>query len=173
MHMIKIFLYNAHFVYNKSKSKEEQLTYLEFLEKMVESFVEPRKRVKGSRPCANFHYLMKLPATEKKVVMRSCMKCYKDGIRHKSSFMCDFVQTSQSCVNPCFRNYHLELGFGEGFYEDKEDYDISEKGHYCRHICIFYCITCDVLRTYFIVKLVSSFFCCFYLCKLLSLNYCL
>ena len=26
-----------------------------------------------------------------------------------------------------FRNYHMELGFGEGYYGDKEDYDISEK----------------------------------------------
>ena len=39
----------------------------------------------------------------------------------------NFVQTTQSCIDPCFWNYHMELGFGERFYEDKEDYDISEK----------------------------------------------
>ena len=100
--MIKIFLYNAHFVYNKSKSKEEQLTYLQFREKVVESFVEPRKKVEGTRPYANFHYLMKIPATEKKkVVMRRCVKCYTDGIRRKSRFMCGFCPDNPvMCVDP-------------------------------------------------------------------------
>ena len=57
---------------------------------MVESFVEPRKRVKGTRQYAHFHYLMKIPATEKKkVVMQRCMKCYKDGIRGSCGFCPD------------------------------------------------------------------------------------
>ena len=58
--------------------------------------------------------------------MRSCVKCYKDGIRCESRFMCGFCPDNPVlCVDPCIRNYHMELDFSEGYNEDK-DY-ISEK----------------------------------------------
>ena len=41
--------------------------------------------------------------------------------------MCGFCPDNPDmCVDPCFRNYHMELCLGEGYYEDKEDYVISE-----------------------------------------------
>ena len=110
VHIIEIFLYNSHFLYNKSKSQDKQLTYLQFREKVVECFVEPRRRVEGMRPYANFHYLIKIPETEKKkIVTQRCANCYKDGKRRESRFMCRFCPDNPVlCVDPCFRAYHVE-----------------------------------------------------------------
>ena len=125
--MLEIFLYNAQFLFNKCKPEGERLTYLEFREKIVESLIKPRRSIRGTRPCANFHYLMKIPATEKKaIVTRKCVKCYKNNLGRESRYMCGFCPHNPVlCVDPCFRLYHSELGFGKGYHEHEDDSDLD------------------------------------------------
>ena len=93
VHLLEIYLHHARFLYNKAKSQWEQLTYLEYREKIIQNLVEPRKRVKGERPYAKFHYMQKIPPIEKKMLPTlRCTECWKTGQRHESRFACGLCE---------------------------------------------------------------------------------
>ena len=65
-----------------------------------------------------------------------CMECWKTGQRCESRYAFGLCEDNPVlCVDPCFRTFHLNLGFGEGYHEEGNGDDTVGDD---RYFSIFY-----------------------------------
>ena len=132
IHMLEIFLINAHFLYQEEAGKREDLkamTLLEFREAIVLALVgedkrSDKKKKKQSVPQTTVHHPAPLPpnaAVKRANPIKECVHCKQTtGARKSSRYYCPVCTTHPAlCIWPCFRDYHEQLR------EEPEDEDNS------------------------------------------------
>ena len=125
IHLLEVFLINAHYLYQetaRSRSDLKQLTLLEFREAIVLSLVGPDNRVKKKPenvPCPNFHYPESFPAVatvKRAKPVKDCLHCKQtlEGRPRSTRLFCAICPNRPPlCVHPCFRDYHTGLVIDE------------------------------------------------------------
>ena len=120
VHMLQVFLINAHYLYMEQAATRPELkkmTLLEFREKIIMSLVgeDKRKKKKAARrsmPRCGFHYLSSHPPTEKKEKpCKDCINCINLGRKRKQSrYFCSICPIQPTlCLEPCFKEWHSQL----------------------------------------------------------------
>ena len=129
IHLLEIFLYNAHYLYNKYS--QNKMTFLQFREAIVSHLVGERRKERFHKPKAEFHYLAALPPTQKKKnPTNRCVYCSKSGVRHESRYFCEYCPEQPTlCVDPCFRKYHEQLGVSRPLDATSSDDSDTELSH--------------------------------------------
>ena len=96
-----------------------------FKEFIIKNMVGELKNAKGVRVRANFHYVTRIPPTERKSnPSQECKHCSnKNGnSRRESRFLCALCPTQPSlCVDPCFRLWHQNRLEENSFSSDSKD----------------------------------------------------
>ena len=110
VHIIELFLINAHYIYSKYSGATKPLSITGFKEVVVEKLVGELKKKKHIPVKARFHYPEIIPPTEKKNnPARECTHCSrKNGNKRKETrYLCPVCpgQTAM-CMAPCFRLHH-------------------------------------------------------------------
>ena len=119
VHIHKIFITNAFYLYRKFSSNNEICHLGEFREIIIKNLIGERKKKQALTPVANFHYLITIPDGEKKKKPTRRKQCWKQEIRKESSYPCGYCDDNPAlCVDPCFRLYHKDLGVVEEPSED-------------------------------------------------------
>ena len=127
VHLLEVFLVNAHYLYletAKTRSDLRALTLLEFREQIILSLVGQDKRVKlpkkpENRPRAGFHYPEPFPAVEnvkRAKPIKDCLHCKQtlEGRPRSTRMFCAVCPNRPPlCVHPCFRDYHTGLVIDE------------------------------------------------------------
>ena len=135
IHLLEVFLINAHYLYQetaRSRSDLKPLTLLEFREAIVLSLVGPDKRVKKPKkpenvPRPNFHYLEPFPAvaTVKRAnPIKDCLHCKQtcEGRPRSTRYFCSICPNKPPlCIWPCFRDFHNGLVIDETQSSDSDE----------------------------------------------------
>ena len=116
VHVMELCLTNAYYLYQKFSTNDEFKHQLNFKENIVKSLIGHRKKRKYQEPVADFHYLVSIPAGEKKKFpTKRCVYCCKTNhIRKESRYVCALCEDHPAlCIDPCFYLYHKQLGIVE------------------------------------------------------------
>lgn len=134
LHVLEMFLLNAYYLFKLVTQKN--IPILQFRESVVGSLVGQLKKKRFHKPKAEFHYLVSLPATEKKAKPTArcawCKQVYEEQQRRQGQKMAKHVSESryycEYCpehpplhVDPCFRKYHEALGVARPASSDSEE----------------------------------------------------
>ena len=115
VHLIEMLVHNAHYLFNKSKSKKDRMGVLEFKERVIEWLIGEIATPKYLTPAAEFHYLHPMPegyqGMKKKRPSKNCTFCSTPGNRHETRYVCGFCRNQPAlCIHPCFVLYHQGIG---------------------------------------------------------------
>lgn len=106
-----MFLVNAFYLYNWYKVlSSEKITKAIFRHEIATALVGPQLSNLEYQALPNFHYLAKLPPTEKKLnPIKSWRICTKNKVQKESRYFCKKCNDNPAlCVDPCFWVYQQQ-----------------------------------------------------------------
>lgn len=119
-HLVDIYIYNSHILYDIQKKKNTSLAdfQLELIGEIFEkhnnlnkSITIGRAHVSNPLRLTGRHFINKIPTEEgNKQKVRRCAVCSKNKVRKETSYYCKDCN-APLCVIPCFEIYHSKRNY--------------------------------------------------------------